>query len=529
MDSIIELFDGKLESVEGVYRLQRTLNKLKGDVSTRLVVHFHGGLVSKKSALEIVDSLYPVYHSAGAIPLFFVWQTGIWDVLKQDIQKIGSDDIFNQVLRRVARFVLAKRPSEMERAFNPNPVQFTVDMMDLNEKDAAQLAEFLDQAELQPKTVIRDFRGRQGGDGLKDSWGLTDEEEAAFRDDLLSDNNLVDAVYDTVVQLEGFDAPNTRTVRRLESPRPIMLSNHITGEMLATEKELVSDGNADTRAVSIASTAMMVIIRHATKVLRHVLARYRENRHHSLYTTIVEEILAQLYIDRIGGHFWKTMKEDTTDAFRAGGGGTIFLQHLQSLWNDETAHKPCVMLVGHSAGSIFIGSFLERADRELPAEAQFDVVLLAPAATFEFWHKQADIIKRRVRRFRLFALSDEAELGYWEVPLVYRGSLLYMVSSLFERTPSVPFDPSTCDVPILGMARYHTREQPYEASPFSNVITQLESFGKPIWVNRILPHLPAAAGIPGACSEAQTHGAFDDDPRTQESLKYLLSTDWQCS
>ena len=74
--------DGKTtSSLEDVARI---LDKAAVDKPENgLVIHFHGGLVSRKYALEnIVPPLTEGYlTTAKAYPLFFVWQSGLLETL----------------------------------------------------------------------------------------------------------------------------------------------------------------------------------------------------------------------------------------------------------------------------------------------------------------------------------------------------------------------------------------------------------------------------------------------------------------
>jgi hypothetical protein len=177
------------------------------------------------------------------------------------------------------------------------------------------------------------------------------------------------------------------------------------------------------------------------------------------------------------------------------------LKHLLQWWKPGRR----ITLVGHSTGAIYIGHFLEKADALLTDEAKFDCVFLAPACTFDFIAERLPIFKKRVRRKLMFALSDEVERGYWEVPVLYPGSLLYMVSGLFE-APEF-------DRPIVGMQRYYSGQAPYEGGAHAAVA---EYLGPDIAWSHTLPGAPWS-------SNASKHGDLDNDPHTLESLRTFLA------
>jgi hypothetical protein len=208
-------------------------------------------------------------------------------------------------------------------------------------------------------------------------------------------------------------------------------------------------------------------------------------------------------LDSIGALAWVLMKNDTRDAFGADAqifGGTAFLAELKK-WSRQGRR---ITLVGHSTGAIYIGNFLEQADALLDPGVKFDVVFLAPACSFEFMNAKLPFFEKRVARLRLFGLKDERERGYWEVPVLYPASLLYLVSGLFEEP--------TVDMPLVGMQRYFSNADPYVTPEMKAVTKYLRD--KCVW--------SLAAGGAGLNCGAERHGGFDRDPATRESLTEFL-------
>src|SRR6185436_19507803 len=104
---------------------------------------------------------------------------------------------------------------------------------------------------------------------------------------------------------------------------------------------------------------------------------------------------------------------------------------------------------------VYIGNLLKASDGALSDDIEFEVVFLAPACSFEFMHSCLPFFRRRVgNRIRSFGLKDAREHGYYEVPVLYEGSLLYMVSGLFEMTE--------VDKEIVGMERFYRVERPFD-------------------------------------------------------------------
>jgi hypothetical protein len=279
------------------------------------------------------------------------------------------------------------------------------------------------------------------------------------------------------------------------APRSTRMSKDVVDQLVGEQ------GASGGRVAGI--TFVTLAIRGAA-ALRRVVQRFGRGRDHGVYTTVVEELLRELYVDDIGAGIWSLMKEDTQDAFggdAATHGGTALLEQLGAWWRPGRR----VTLVGHSTGAIYIGNFLAAADRVLDPAVKFDVVFLAPACTFAFLAEKLPLFRKRVGRLRLLALTDEVERGYWEVPGLYRGSLLYMVSGLFEH-PVV-------DMPLVGMQRYFSEASPYEDPQIAEVMAYLK--GNIIWS-------PSAATL-GWRSSALKHGAFDDDTDVLESLSVFVA------
>ncbi|MCE9569399.1 MAG: hypothetical protein K8R10_05230 [Rhodocyclales bacterium] len=71
--------------------------------SDRLVVHFHGGNVAETEGVSIAERLLPVYRAAGAYPVFFVWHSGIGEIIN-DLRAS-----FSRPLREQARAIVSRR------------------------------------------------------------------------------------------------------------------------------------------------------------------------------------------------------------------------------------------------------------------------------------------------------------------------------------------------------------------------------------------------------------------------------------
>ncbi len=455
------------------------------------VVHFHGGLVSRASAVTTAELLLPKYEAAGAYPFFFVWESGPWETIRNNLRDISQEPFFQQLLIRLKQYLLPKlgvSPGAEESLAS------TVEAMGQPEFLAGEDVPF-DELPVPPA-------------GLS----TTDISEAELERELANDPALKRAYHELQARVAAAQR-GTMTEAVIEGiPEPGVLPSPASQSDLFGPQ---AQGNAANESLGIGWAARTALV--AVRVGRRVISRFIKQRDHGWYTTIVEELLRELYVDSIGStFFWKQMKKDTADAF--GGdplqqGGSAFLDQLQKLVPSGTT-PPRVTLVGHSAGATFVSQFLLAAHRVLPKEFLFDVVLLAPAVDCELF--SAAIDTNRIRNIRVFGMSDSLESQdallrplSANLRAVYPRSLLYFVSGLLE---------TVVDLPLVGMQRF------YDKSHYAS-----DSFPALKKVRGFLLHAPdrqvwsvADNGAGRQCT-ATHHGAFDDeDAATLASVMHIV-------
>ena len=71
--------------------------RIEGNQAERLVVHFHGGLVSRRAAQnEAEHVLLPAYKSAGAYPIFFLWNSDLITAVTANLDAISQEPAFQR-------------------------------------------------------------------------------------------------------------------------------------------------------------------------------------------------------------------------------------------------------------------------------------------------------------------------------------------------------------------------------------------------------------------------------------------------
>src|SRR6202044_355483 len=108
------------------------------------------------------------------------------------------------------------------------------------------------------------------------------------------------------------------------------------------------------------------------------------------------------------------------------------------------------------------------------------------------------------------SLSDADEHGYFEVPILYSGSLLYVISGLLESED----DGGTHDIAIVGMQRYARTTHPFSEPEVLSVWKFLH--GQPdqlVW--------SGDGRGPGLNCGSRRHGQFSRTPETVASILYF--------
>lgn len=395
-----------------------------------LLVHLHGGLVSARAGRAGAAALAPKYREWGAAPVAFVWHTGPAEILCGNLHEVMTEDFFEKVLKLALRFVVGRL--KLPGGGKSGDGFATVSDLDVNKALASRAASAepfgeLDGTpdELDPHELGKVEQTAQADPGLRAAAERIVETDAASRG------------------LVSYEGPRVET---------------------AMDPEVLAEiGGGDAAGGGRGLLQMAAVGRHVGRVVFRVVKRFAQGRAHGVYCTCVEEICRELYVAKTGGTLWKMIKDEAEDTFAstlgAPRGGRLFVDTLAAAF--AAGKRPRITVVGHSAGSIFAAHLL----RELAAVGiqVDDLILLAAAVRFSlFGQAMADVGVLAPKRQHHIALSEECEAGYWEVPVLYPRSLLYMVSGAAELGDK---GVSLADEPLLGMQRFWDRPKLAQAGP----------------------------------------------------------------
>lgn len=490
--------------------VQALVAGLKG--SGKVAIHVHGGLVSKQDALANAEILAPAYIAAGVRPIFIAWESSLLETVRNNLHEIDKEAIFKALVKRLLQYAVGK-------------------LTQVGEAKSVGAIVIPNDIEVATELAKRQTRDTPYGDVERAATSeLSDAERKAFEASLTADTQFQVAAREVLAtmhpaQVDETSKGVTATVRG--SAKTLMSADVL--------EELGSDFKTQADAKGLISTAKF--IQKAGLILVRVVKRMSNGRDHGVYTTVVEEVLRELYLDNVGRFIWGSMKKDTLDAFQIGESGqaragATLVRELCALM--QAGHRPEISFVGHSCGAVYGCNLLQyiaelRRTQAYPIPADFrlkNLLLLAPACSFEMFGKVLDEHDKGslFEHFRMYALSDELESGYWEVPVVYPRSLLYFVSGVLETEATKPAN----DLPLLGMQRYYKSADVYNDAPLNRVrrfILEGGSQRQSVWALD-----PRADGL-GADSDR--HGGFDDlkwndgrTGKTMESVLHVLSKGW---
>ena len=477
-----------------------------------LVVHFHGGVVSYASGKGIVQALTPVFQEAGAYPVFFVWEAGPLETIFNNLEDIGKEKIFREFVRKAIEFALRRLKGVVgAKGAGGEPVNSQAVTRAVDEWFGGRGV----------AVPFEDFALLQAADRTRTAPMATDD---AMRMEIQADLEMDPRFCSEIEAVSNGLLPPDEGVSVRGVGTRAATTTRMDSKALA---ELVDPPAPGKRgAISLIKAAAAI-----AKIVIRVAGRFFEGRDHGLYGTVVEEVLRQFYVDKLGKCLlWNQMKKDTADAFMEKiepgkePGGTIFLKaladHLAKI--GPGGLRPRVTLVGHSTGAVYICNLLASAGRWLPPGFKFDIILLAPAVSFARFSECMAANGKWVGGVRLFGMEDKVELkdamaqgGLGPFArLVYPHSLLYFVSGLLENE-----DEDKPDHPILGMQRFHNLKDVFGAKDFPEVEQARRFFAAP-------PQRCAVWSIVnngnGMASASKAHGDFDNDKDTLASVQWLL-------
>jgi len=450
------------------------LAHLRAIGATRLTLHFHGGLTPVEQGLLTAERMRRNYDGVSHA-VTFVWETGFLETLRQSLRTLSAGDLFQAVMGHVIGAV-SKRLGLGGGGARGGGSVWTTQQVE-NELDREDPFSAFDPG----APGAGPAAGARGGAirGAASDQTVLRELEAELEEEVAADPRLTRLLNGTSPELGLLDPARARPDAARER-----------GPLTA-----------------------VALVKALAAISFRVIRRFYQGRQHGFYPTVVEEVLRELFVASLVKWIWDGMKTEAADMWRPNTGladmdqhaGSYFLDRLYELQRDRPGL--IVDLVGHSAGAIALCHLLA-ATPQRPAVRVRHVVFLAPACTVDLFHREVVSQPARLQRFRMFALRDAQERADRLVPYVYPWSLLYFVSGALE---------PNADEPILGLERSHLELAALDTPEMRAARAFLRADGPPrlVWAGE-----PRGDGLR---SQAQTHGAFDDDDETLLSLRWIVA------
>ena len=357
----------------------------------KLLIYFHGGLVSEKDGLAAAEIMKNNFADVTAKRhvVSFVWETGPIETVMQnlkDLKELAGKDVVEEATKFVIKLVAKK-------------------------------------------LGLADARG--GGEYLSDSTIHNEKNKVAPFEDLDRD---LGARGGAILDIDDEDEVFSEFYKKLEAESKILLDNEASDEL----KNLEEDNREISRG------GFLVVAKVVAKIAFAVLKRYLNKTHHDFYPTVMEEVFRKIYLDKIGHWGWKQMKDKSGEMFQRNDGrsgeaqfaGTFFLGLLEKHIQKRTAagKKFEVELIGHSAGSIAICNLLDATGKNFANIKYNNIFFLAPACRTDLFLEKGLKAKEKgvFQKFKMFTMEESNEKKDYCILYIYIYSLLYMVSGLFE-------------------------------------------------------------------------------------------------
>jgi len=478
-----------------------------------LALFFHGGLVDKASGMNNAATLMGPYSNSddsggtpggNAYPYFFVWESGLFEVLHNHLPQIFAETIFKRLLDIIT--------PKAQRVLG-SPATSRMMLLRTQSLDVAI--------------------GAVGPDVQVSQQDIADVETAVENDPIIQAEKRRIAAAARPVQEALAESLITPT-RRVQTSSVTLMSPEIVNAIVAEEaqKNLLKARRLDALWSPVPLGALAL---GAGRILVRIARRYATARNHNFHNTIVEEIFRQFYVANTGGAVWAEMKKETADAFQSDPNayvGSKMIQQLVTLY--ESGKRPRITLLGHSTGAIYICNFLLAMDAALQGksysnEIKFDIVFMAAAARVDVLANALGGAGDHVNHFRAFGMEDSLESAEILLQLanqppassvnellaqVYTSSLLYFVAGVCEDDDD--------DTLLVGMERFFTGGRPFQRGAFPSIDAVVD-FLNGIPNSMVRSDTPVGAEIGLRCS-SHHHGGFPTDPETLESVCYLLRT-----
>ncbi len=217
--------------------------------SRHSVIHLHGGLVTKESATKSAKQLSPFYERHELLSLFFVWESGLVETLRNNPREIFEEKIFRALLKRILKWAGGK-------LVDPTGGRTPGSVADPLDDGTVEIAIAEAQAAAGADRVIEAKEPLSELPEAPDIAPLKTAEEERFVRELRESQEFREA-FDALMLGLAVEAPPGRSVSPAAAPRTSLISEPIKAELRQTATEgqrgLFDPATMIVRAVACAS------------------------------------------------------------------------------------------------------------------------------------------------------------------------------------------------------------------------------------------------------------------------------------
>jgi hypothetical protein len=302
--------------------LDRMFADLAARRPERLVIHFHGGLVPREHALASAARLTREYREAGAESLFVIWETGVKEIISQNLPEIFREDIFQSIHRRVSQFVKGK----LDKILGPSGAKGLGLPLSFPEEIQAEIDKGLGMFSGIPIENIPNEVAPDPGQAL------SDDEKAHIEREIGTDFDLRRQLAELTTSRMVIGQARSRSAESAVKKTTLM-DAEILADIAPVEPAQPGEGQA--KSALGFGLGIIALGKHIAVVVSSIIWRFAHRRDHGPYLTILEEIMREFYVRSVGRGLWVKMKEavDKAFGFEPDCGGNALADCLRQLWD----------------------------------------------------------------------------------------------------------------------------------------------------------------------------------------------------
>jgi hypothetical protein len=452
--------------------IDRIIQYLRDNNIKRLLLHFHGGLISENRGMKSAEEFYNNYNDfENTLPVSIVWETGFLEALPETFRRIiQTDDLLRTLIIKVLKFFASR--------FN----------IDLSILDTGFLPPSLENIAYLVETKTDSFTEET----LESLFSETYPEESI--------TDVIDGIYSEMQSITTDEVLTDEEFERIVNDESEEISNFINPKILW----------------------------YSAKIAKRCIVRFINKRGHGVLPTIIEESCREIYLDDLGTEIWQVMKNQAKSMWNSNNGRIgnnqyagryLFDKIVENFTSDELE----VSIVAHSAGAVATCEWIKvvSSDEKYKSFKFKNIVFLAPACRCELFKETVMKHKDTYSIFKMITMDDyyESKDNLIQLPVLkhlYTRSLLYLISGILEGRKA-----KDADAYILGLHRHIRKSKPYSTVAMLNEISDFLMLPDNNGNNLILSISDSSAFI-GRRTGAKHHGGFVKDKLVIESIKHLV-------